>query len=117
VSETEHEAQKSSVAPRPTWSQIAIMFVCSIPVVAIVAGVATAIPFIVEKRSWGWYVLVAPLSPGWLWPALLASHGDSSGFNYDDLFTALFANFAYWFVWIFWFVLWTDRRWRRKRAS
>ncbi len=33
------------------------------------------------------------------------------------LFNALLANFAYWFVWIFWFVMWSDRRWRRKRAA
>jgi hypothetical protein len=102
---------------RPSWSQVIIMFVCSIPVVAIVAGAATALPFVVEARSWGWYVLVMPLSPGWLLPALLASQGTPSGFNWDDLFNALLANFAYWFVWIFWFVMWSDRRWRRKRAA
>jgi hypothetical protein len=117
VSETEYAAQKSSVPLRPFWTQVAIMFVCSIPVVAIVAGAATALPFVfpyvVHERNWGWYMLVAPLSPGWLWPALLASHGDSPGFNFDDLFRALFGNFVYWFVWIFWFVLWSDRRWPR----
>ena len=63
------------------------MFVCSIPVVAIVAGVATALTFVVEARSWGWYVLVMPLSPGWLLPALLASQGTPSGFNWDDFLT------------------------------
>jgi hypothetical protein len=117
VSETGHPAQKSSVALRPSWSHVAIMFVCSIPVVAIVTGVATAVPFVFDTRNWGWYVLVVPLSPGWLLPALLASHGNLSGFNWDDLFNALLANFIYWFVWIFWFVLWFDRRWRRKRAA
>jgi hypothetical protein len=122
VSETEHPPQKSPVALRPSWSQIVIMFLCSIPVVAIVAGVATALPFVLpyvlQERSWGWYVLVVPLSPGWLWPALLASQqAPPSGFNGDDLLSALLGNFIYWFVWIFWFVLWSDRRWRRKRAA
>jgi hypothetical protein len=70
VSET---GQKSSVAPRPSWGQLAIMFASSIPVVAIAAGAATAVAFVVDTRSWGWYVLVVPLSPGWLLPSLLAS--------------------------------------------
>ena len=117
MSETVHPAQNSSVPLRPSWTQIAIMFVCSIPLVAIVAIVATALPFVAGKRTWGWYVLAVPLSPGWLWPALLASHGDSPGFNYDDLLSALLGNFIYWFVWIFWFVQWSDRRWRRKRVA
>lgn len=118
MKETEHPAQKSPVALRPSWGQIVIMFVCSIPVVAIVAGVATLVPFIADKRTWGWYVLVVPLSPGWLMPALLASQQvPPSGFNWDDLLSALLGNFIYWFVWIFWFVLWSDRRWRRKRAA
>ncbi len=117
MSETGHPAQKSSVALRPSLSQVVIMFVCSIPVVAIVAGAATAVPFVVDTRNWGWYVLVVPLSPGWLVPALLASHGDSPGFNWDDLLNAFVANFVYWFVWIFGFVLWSDRRLRRKRAA
>jgi len=46
-----------------------------------------------------------------------ASRGDSPGFNYDDLLSALLGNFIYWFVWIFWFVQWSDRRWRRKRVA
>ena len=121
MSETEHSAQQSTVPLRPSWTQVVIMFVCSIPVVAIVAGAATALlfvfPYVLQERSWGWYVLVVPLSPGWLWPALLASHGGSSVFNWDNLFNASLGNFVYWFVWIFWFVLWSDRRWRRKRAA
>jgi hypothetical protein len=118
VSETGHPPQKSSVAERPSWTQVVIMFVCSIPVVAIVAGVATFVPFMTDKRTWGWYVLVAPLSPGWLMPALHASQQvPPSEFSFDDLFNALLGNFIYWFVWIFWFVLWSDRRWRRKRVA
>jgi hypothetical protein len=118
VSETAHPALNSSVPLRPSWTQIAIMFVCSIPLVAIVAIAATAVPFMADKRTWGWYVLVVPLSPGWLWPALLASQQvPPSGFNWDDLLSALLGNFIYWFVWIFWFVQWSDRRWRRKRAA
>jgi hypothetical protein len=120
VNETGHPAQQSSFALRPSWTQVVIMFLCSIPVVAIVAGAATAVPFIADERTWGWYVLVVPLSPGWILPALVASEGalgSHSGFNWDDLFYALLGNFIYWLVWIFWFVLWLDRRWRRKRAA
>lgn len=118
MSKIGHPAHRTSVPVHPSWTQIAIMFVCSIPVVAIVALMATAVPFVADKRAWGWYVLVVPLSPGWLWPALLASQQLSpSGFNWDDLLSALLVNFVYWFVVIFWFVLWFDRRWRRKRAG
>lgn len=117
MSEAGHPAHRSSVALRPSWGQLAIMVGCSIPVVVIVAGAATAVPFVVDTRNWGWYVLVVPLSPGWLLPALLASHGGSPGFNWDDLLNALVGNFVYWSVWIFGFVLWSDRRWRRKRAA
>ena len=49
---------------RRPWSQVASMFVCSILVVVIVAGIATAIPFALEEKSWGWYLLA--LSPGWV---------------------------------------------------
>lgn len=117
MSETGHPAQRASVPLRPSWTQVIIMFVCSIPIVAIVAGVATALPFVVEERSWRWYVLVGPLSPGWLWPVLRESQRASTWFHFDDLSSALLGNFIYWFVWIFWFVLWSDRRWRRRRAA
>jgi hypothetical protein len=86
-----------------------------IPVVAVVAGAATGVPivlpYVLAERSWGWYLLVVSLSPGWLWHALV-SHRDSSGFNWDDPPNASLAGFVYWFVWIFWFV-----RWRRQRAA
>ncbi len=94
------------------------MLVCSIPVVAIAAGIATAIPFLLEAKSWGWYLLVLALSPGWLLSVPLAPHGPPPGsLDLGDLLNALIGRFVYWFVWIFWFVLRSDKQWRRKRAA
>jgi hypothetical protein len=101
---------------RPPWSQVAIMFVCSIPVVAIVAGIATAIPFALEEKGWGWYLLA--LSPGWVLSELISPHVPHAGWlDFRALFIAFFGNFVYWFVWIFRFVLRADKRWRQRRSA
>jgi Na+-driven multidrug efflux pump len=86
--------------------QVAIMLVGSILVVVIVAsrqGVA-------QRICW-WCCLLATSC---LITPFLPYRG---GLDFRAIYIAFFANLAYWFALIFWFVLWSDRRWRRKRAA
>ena len=111
------QSQATDSALRPSWGQVAVMLVGSIPVVVIVATLATALPFWLLAGSWATPLLV-PLSPGYLVAGLieplLAYRG---GFDFRFIYIAFLANLAYWFVLVFGFVLWSDRRWRRKRAA
>jgi ABC-type transport system involved in multi-copper enzyme maturation permease subunit len=94
------------------------MFVCSIPLVAIAGGLATALPFALEPKTAGWYLLVLVFSPGWLLSRLIETSLPPAGsFDFRELLNAFVANFVYWFVLVFGFVLWSDKRWRRKRAA
>jgi hypothetical protein len=43
--------------------------------------------------------------------------GLQRGFDFRAIYIAFFGNLVYWFVLIFGFVLWSDRRWRRMRAA
>jgi hypothetical protein len=107
-----------SIALRTSWARVAILFVCSIPVVIVVAILATAAPFFLGQKDWLWYLVALLLFPGWLLAALIAPLLPPVGFpELRGIYFAFFANCAYWSVWIFWFVLWSDRRWRRKRAA
>ena len=107
-----------SVVLRPSRAQVIVMFFCTIPVVLIVASAATAIPYLLGQQISLWYLLALPLSPGWVLARLVTTDlGLGTWHSVDVAFNAFVANFVYWFVWIFWFVLWSDRRWRRKRAA
>ena len=112
-----NQSQTTDSALRPSWGQVAIILVGSILVAVIVAGIATALPFWLPAERWGTPLLV-PLSPGYLVAGLieplLAYRG---GFDFRLIYIAFLANLAYWFVLVFGFVLWSDRRWRRKRAA
>ena len=112
-----NRSQPTDSALRPSWSQVAIMLGGSILVVAIVASIATALPFGLAQGSWATHLLVV-LSPGYLLAVLIAPHlRYQGGFDFRLMYIAFFANLMYWFVLIFGFVLWSDRRWRRKRAA
>jgi len=116
VSAASAETPLASTALRPSWSQVLIMFVCAVPVVAIAAGVATAILAFVTPATWVWFLLAVVLSPGWLLAWLIEPRISEGGW-FDVLSTAFFFNFVYWFAWIFIVVLRSDRRWRRKHAA
>jgi hypothetical protein len=93
------------------------MLVGSVLVVVIVASIATALPFWLPSGSWARDMLVV-LSPGYLLSALIAPLlSYRGGLDFRAIYIAFFTNLAYWFVLIFWFVLWSDRRWRQKRAA
>jgi hypothetical protein len=110
-------ADAKDSAVRPSWGQVAIMLVGSILVVVIVASIATALPFWLPSGSWATHMLVV-LSPGYLLSALITPFPPyRGGLDFRAIYIAFFANLAYWFALIFWFVLWSDRRWRRKRAA
>ena len=112
-----NQSQTSDSALRPSWGQVAIMLAGSILVVVIVASIATALPFWLPSGSWATHMLVV-LSPGYLLSALITPFLPYvGGLDFRAIYIAFFANLAYWFVLIFWFVLWSDRRWRRKRAA
>ena len=93
------------------------MLACSILVATIAAWVATAVPFALTGGKWEAYLLV-PLSPGFLFGALIQPLLTSKGmFDFSFILAVFLANWVYWFVLIFGFVLWSDLRWRRKRAA
>jgi hypothetical protein len=94
------------------------MFICSIPVVIVVAVLSTALPALFTEKNPLWYLVALVLSPGWLLSALITpSLPPQSFLDLRGLFIAFLANSVYWFTWIFWFVLRSDRRWRQKRAA
>lgn len=105
-------------ALRPSWAQIVITLACTIVVVPIVAGIATALPFGHPEGLWGSRILLALVSPGlsvaeWIAPFM----SDKGGWDFRPVYIMFFADLAYWFIWIAGFVFWADRRWRRKRAE
>jgi len=112
-----NQSQTNDSVVRPSWGQVAIMLVGSILVAVIVASIATAPPFWLPSGSWATHMLVV-LSPGYLLSARIAPFLSYRGrLDFRAIYIAFFANLAYWFVLIFWFVLWSDRRWRQKRAA
>lgn len=93
------------------------MLVGSLLVVVIVASIATGLPFWLPAGSWATPLLV-PLPPGYLLAGLIAPLLPyQGGFDLRAIVIAFFGNLAYCFVLIFGFVLWSDRRWCRKRAT
>jgi hypothetical protein len=84
----------------------------------IAGGLATALPFALESKTAGWYLLLRVFSPGWLLSRLMETSLRPAGsFNIRELFNAFIANFVCWFVLVFSFLLWSDKRWRGKRAA
>src|SRR5712691_13507115 len=66
----------------------------------------TAPPFWLPSGSWATHMLVV-LSPGYLLSALIAPFlSYRGGLDSRAIYIAFFANLAYWFVLIFWFLLW-----------
>jgi len=109
--------QVTSVARRPSWGQVAIMFVCTIPVMAIVARIATAAPLVVGTRDLAMVSAGGAAFSGWPLSELIAPYLPPAGwFNFRAMYIAFVSNFVYWFLWIFSFVPRSDKRWRRKRA-
>jgi hypothetical protein len=98
------------------------MFVCTIPVAAIVTGIGMALAaflateFDFKPQSGASYVLLLLLSPGMILGELISPYLHPTGWlDLGGFVIAILGNFIYWFVWIFWFALRSDRRWRRKR--
>jgi hypothetical protein len=123
-SATQTQKQKSPVSLRPSWSQVAIMFVCTIPVAAIATGVGMAIAvflankFDIKAQSDASYVLVLVLSPGLFLAGLIEPSLPPAGpFNFRGIIMGFLFNFLIYFGIFFSFVLWADRRWRLKRAA
>ena len=132
MSETERQTdstarsqkQTPSIALRPSWSQVVIMFVCTIPVAAIATGIGIALAlflaktFDIKPQSDASYVLLLVLSPGFFLAGLIEPTLPPAGpFDFRGIIMGLLFNFLIYFGLIFYFVLWADRRWRRKRAT
>ena len=61
------------------------------------------------------HALAFVLSPGWyVFESLIPQNSGFAGLGM--LFYGIVANFAYYFCLVFFFSLWADKRWRRKRA-
>jgi hypothetical protein len=89
------------------------MFICVALFAVLAAFVATALTTIVKRETVRWYAIF--VSPGWFVSELFSWHTQrSSGWReWSDFWF----NLPYYFGFIFAFVFWADRRWRRKRAA
>ena len=117
-----NQSQPSDSALRPSWSQVLIIFVCSIPAAAIVTGLATWLFFEIssilglKEGDDSLYLLMLVLSPAGFVVKLL--HPRTTGWdNLNLLFYSFVADFLYYFCLVFLFSLWADKRWRRKRGA
>jgi hypothetical protein len=106
----------------PSWSQVLLIFVCSIPPAAIVTGIAIWLVFEIasnlglKEGSDALYLLILVLSPG-LYVVKFLRPLKTGWDPFDLIFFSVVADFVYYFCLVFVFSLWADRRWRRKRAA
>ena len=114
--------QKKLPGTTPSWSQVFLIFACCIPAAAIVTIIAMGLAFKIEEAllnkpgNEAWHALAFVLSPAWyLFESLIPQNSGFGGLRM--LFYGIVANFAYYFCLVFFFSLWADKRWRRKRAA
>jgi len=115
-------SQVGLVRTTPSWSQVLLIFVCSIPAAAIVTGIAIWLLFRIastlglKEGTDALYLLILVLSPG-LYVIKFLRPLKTGWDSFDSIFFFVVADFVYYFCVVFVFSLWADRRWRRKRGE
>lgn len=106
---------------RPTWSQVLLMFVCSIPAATILMLAALLVLVSVETRGPGvdhaWRLLAHLLSPGFYVANVYETHTTHKGMDLTPWGIIIGTDFVFYFCLVFWLAIRLDRRWRQRRAE